>query len=70
MHMLIHLKIPLLGLDVFIEQTNVSNWFYKANLTDEKEYGNVSLTKKYATQIEVSFKSGENSVSICLLIKP
>ena len=41
-----------------MENTNVSGWFNAANVTDEKLFDNVALTKKNATQIEASFKSG------------
>ncbi|KAI0235226.1 Mucin-like protein, partial [Lamellibrachia satsuma] len=46
------------GLVVFVENTNVTDWFDGANVTDEKVVGNVALTKKNVTQIEASFKSG------------
>ena len=50
------------GLVVFLENDNVSEWFNEANVTDEKEFSNVIITKKNVTQIEVSFKSGKNKI--------
>ena len=41
-----------------MENTNATDWFDGANVTDEKQVGNVALAKKNVTQIEVSFKSG------------
>ncbi|KAK2172014.1 hypothetical protein NP493_1002g01061 [Ridgeia piscesae] len=46
------------GLDVFVAAQNVSNWFNDANVTNDKEFRNVIITKKTITEIEVSFKSG------------
>ena len=37
----------------------MTNWFNAANLTDDKEFDNVTLTKTNVTQIEVSYKSGK-----------
>ena len=48
-----------LGLAVFVEGVNETDWFTAANLTDEKDFDNVTLTKKNVTQIEVSYKSGK-----------
>jgi len=38
----------------------MENWFNRAQLNDEKEYTDLTLTKKNTTQIEVTFKSGMN----------
>lgn len=51
------------GIKVLVENNNVMDWFNAANVTDEKEYTDVILTKKNTTQIEVTFKSGRN---LCL----
>lgn len=48
-----------LGLIVLIENENVTDWFNKANVTDEHVSSNVTISKKNITQIEVSFKSGK-----------
>ncbi|KAK2162836.1 hypothetical protein NP493_1501g01029 [Ridgeia piscesae] len=47
------------GLNVRVQNNDVmENWFNRAQLNDEKEYTDLTLTKKYTTQIEVTFKSG------------
>ena len=38
-----------------------TDWFKTANLTDDKEFDNVTLTKTNVTQIKVSYKSGKYS---------
>ena len=48
-----------LGLTVLVENENVTDWFNKANVTDEHVSSNVTISKKNITQIEVSFKSGK-----------
>ena len=47
-----------------VSNENITDWFNAANLTDDKEYVGVILTKKNTTQIEVSFTSGKNNVPI------
>ena len=36
-----------------------TDWFNTANLTDDKEFDNVTLTKTNITQIKASYKSGK-----------
>ena len=48
---------------MFVAAENVSNWFNDTNLTNDKEFRNVILTKKAITQIEVSFKSGKKLIT-------
>ncbi|KAK2181108.1 hypothetical protein NP493_410g01020 [Ridgeia piscesae] len=45
-------------LAVFVQNENVTDWFTSANVTDDTEHTDVTLTKKNTTQIEVTFKSG------------
>ena len=47
---------------MFVTAQNISNWFNDANVTNDKEFRNVIITKKTITQIEVSFKSGEKLI--------
>ena len=49
------------GLGVFVETVDETEWFNAANLTEEKQYDNVTITKKNVTQLEVSYKSGKHS---------
>ena len=56
-------NVVLPGLAVIVSNVNITDWFNAANLTDDKEYVGVILTKKNTTQIEVSFTSGKNNVS-------
>ena len=49
-----------LGLSVFVDGENETDWFRATNLTDDKEFGNVTLTKTNVTQIEVAYKSGKS----------
>ncbi|KAK2166194.1 hypothetical protein NP493_1330g01003 [Ridgeia piscesae] len=46
------------GLGIFVDGVDMTDWFNAANLTDDKEFDNVTLTKTNVTQIEVSYKSG------------
>ncbi|KAI0237078.1 Mucin-like protein [Lamellibrachia satsuma] len=46
------------GLAIFIENTDITNWFNAVNVTSEIEFANVVLMKKNLTQIVASFKSG------------
>ena len=57
-----------LGLAVFVGGLNETDWFSAANLTDEKEFDNVTLTKKNVTQIEVSYKSSKSSNTPIILL--
>jgi len=41
-----------------VDGVDMTDWFNAANLTDDKEFDNVTLTKTNVTQIEVSYKSG------------
>ena len=43
---------------MFVQNENVTDWFTSANVTDDAEHTDVTLTKKNTTQIEVTFKSG------------
>ena len=47
---------------MFVANENVTDWFNAANVTDEEDYTEVTLSKKNATQLEVSFRSGKNNV--------
>ena len=47
----------VVGLAVFVENENVTDWFTRANVSNDVEYTAVTIMKKNATQIEVSFKS-------------
>lgn len=44
---------------MFVGTENVTDWFNEANVTNDKAYSNVTITKKNIAQIEVSFKSGK-----------
>ena len=44
-----------------MEGEDVTEWFKAANLSDDKEFDNVTLTKTNVTQIKVSYKSGKYS---------
>ena len=44
-----------------MEGEDVTEWFKAANLSDDKEFDNVTLTKMNVTQIKVSYKSGRYS---------
>ncbi|KAK2160812.1 hypothetical protein NP493_1626g00009 [Ridgeia piscesae] len=46
------------GLEIFVDGSPTTDWFKTANLTDDKEFDNVTLTKTNVTQIKVSYKSG------------
>ena len=52
-----------LGLAVFVENENVTDWFTSANVADFKEYTCVSITKTNTTQIEVTYTTGNTSCS-------
>ena len=65
----IQLYYIVAGLDVFVAAENVSNWFNDANVTNDKEFGNVIITKKAITQIEVSFKSGKKLITQYIAVR-
>ena len=48
-----------IGLGIFVGGEDMTHWFNAASLTDDKEFDNVTLTKKNVTQLEVSYKSGK-----------
>ena len=50
----------VLGLAVFVENKHVTDSFNTTNVSQELEATSVSITKKNATQFEISFKSGEH----------
>ena len=48
------------GLIIFVEEDEQTDWFGRANLTEEAEFENVSIIKDEANTISASFKSGKN----------
>jgi len=48
---------------VFVDNTNVTAWFSAGDNKQSKLYGNVTLTKKNDTEIELTFKSGKGNSS-------
>ena len=44
-----------------MEGEDVTEWFKAANVSDDNEFDNVTLTKMNVTQIKVSYKSGRCS---------
>ena len=54
-------KIIAVGLAIFVENENVTDWFTSANATDFQEYICVSVTKTKSTQIEISYATGMTS---------
>ena len=47
------------GISVYAEGCNVTGWFSAANVTDDKAFSGVVITKKNTTQIGLAFKSGK-----------
>ena len=48
------------GLIIFVEEDEQTEWFARANLTEEAEFENVSIIKDETNTISASFKSGKN----------
>ena len=45
---------------MFVDNTNVTDWFLAEDKASEL-YGNVTLTRKNTTEIELTFKSGKGN---------
>ena len=57
---LLYLLFVLLGLGIFVQNDNMTDWFISAPLNTDRLFGDgIALTKTNISQIKASFRSGK-----------